>query len=253
MTLKNPKVWGPGTWILLHSLARKYEPSKWEDYLRFYHQLLRILPCRYCRQHSRSFFHLCPPGPKEEWKTAEDCQRWTIDFHNYVNRRVQKPELSKTEAMRQIRANVWLRKKNITNFMTFVQRPFYCWEPGFYLLCLCAAWVCPSRRRACFYEFLHDVSRILPSSARFRDTFSRLLHQTCAGTPHIYHEIKNNPVFSPVAGPLRTSCVSPNTVMQMINFQNEVHRHFRQTTMSPKEIIECLEAYDASFATRISA
>lgn len=48
-----------------------------------------------CGASSRSLVDVCPP----RYETAEDWFAWTVDFHNLVNRKLNKPELSLADAL----------------------------------------------------------------------------------------------------------------------------------------------------------
>ena len=47
-------VWGPATWLMLHTMSFNYpiEPSEDQKkyYYKFFKNLQNVLPCRYCRE-----------------------------------------------------------------------------------------------------------------------------------------------------------------------------------------------------------
>ena len=43
------KIWGPGAWLFLHTIAFNYKPEKRKEYFSFFNNLANILPCKACR------------------------------------------------------------------------------------------------------------------------------------------------------------------------------------------------------------
>ena len=90
-------VWGPIKWKELHSrglcsLSMEHE-SDWFD------AFLRGLPCPDCRRHFEEFLGRSPPVFSDRQAFFE----WTVAAHNFVNRRVGKPEIT-IEAARFLHA-----------------------------------------------------------------------------------------------------------------------------------------------------
>ena len=81
--------WGPRMWKKMHVESLN------QNLYTFAHLLTRVdktIPCSACRQHFRAYAksHLIRPNT--------DLVKWTIDFHNDVNDRLGKPQLSYPEA-----------------------------------------------------------------------------------------------------------------------------------------------------------
>lgn len=98
----DPKVWGPGAWLFLHSITFNYPhhptPRDQEEITTFFDLVGRLLPCFYCRDNYKR--HLREYPIQTESKT--DLVYWLIDIHNDVNKELGKPVLSRQEAMEKI-------------------------------------------------------------------------------------------------------------------------------------------------------
>lgn len=96
------KIWGPPTWIALHTITFGYpmDPTKEqkENYRNFLYNLGNTLPCRYCRE---SYLKFIKPegniGLKDEDKSILDdnalknratLTKWGYNIHNQVNRKL---------------------------------------------------------------------------------------------------------------------------------------------------------------------
>ena len=89
--------WGPGLWNALHSITFDFPetPSDQDrqNYRNFFHSLKFVLPCSSCRDHFKK-------GIEEEMpiepslKSRDTITKWLVDFHNNVNKRLNKPEIS---------------------------------------------------------------------------------------------------------------------------------------------------------------
>ena len=95
MSNNNLKRWAVPTWLFLHTFAEKVNEK---FYLRHIVPCLSMikaicshLPCPDCRTHATAYMeHLTP------WhiRTRSHLQRALFYFHNYVNRRLGKPEFN---------------------------------------------------------------------------------------------------------------------------------------------------------------
>ncbi len=85
-----PSCWGPGTWMLLHSIAYVYDPHKdKENYYNFFRLLGKVLPCNDCKTHYSQNVN------NKELITAlesnETFFKWMYDLHNKVNEQTDVP------------------------------------------------------------------------------------------------------------------------------------------------------------------
>lgn len=82
-TLKNPIIWGQGTWKLLHCISFHYDPARKKDYKSFFVSLGKVLPCDLCKDHYSEFSSIHPV--ESALASKADLIRWVIDLHNYAN------------------------------------------------------------------------------------------------------------------------------------------------------------------------
>ena len=87
------RVWGPGGWLFLHSIAQNYpwEPDtqKKEDYLQFFKLTGNILPCRYCRESYQDFIK--QSGTELNFSVMKDRKTlttWLYNIHNKINKKL---------------------------------------------------------------------------------------------------------------------------------------------------------------------
>lgn len=88
--ISDPKIIGPGIWVTIHLLAYKKDKI-FPDYMRF---LSESFPCTVCRDHIRKYIsaYPVPTGDNEFFK-------WSWQFHNEVNIRLNKPYTSLNTAL----------------------------------------------------------------------------------------------------------------------------------------------------------
>ena len=91
----NQKVWGPGTWLLLHSISFNYTTKKKKEVENFLYSLNEVLPCRYCRESMTKHIKKYPPN----LNSRREFVAWMIDFHNLVNVSLDKPVVPFDEAI----------------------------------------------------------------------------------------------------------------------------------------------------------
>lgn len=88
----DPKVFGPGTWCVIHVLAIiSEEDGDKQNYIKVIYRILHSLPCAVCRRHAVTYLD---KNPIEENKEFE----WSVNFHNSVNKRLKKPVVSLADA-----------------------------------------------------------------------------------------------------------------------------------------------------------
>jgi hypothetical protein len=96
--VSEPKVFGPGAWLLMHTLAYFCEDIQTSLRITFKIYLYNLL-CVVCQEHAYEFLS---ENPIEK---AENLFEWTVDFHNHANRKTSKREFSYNEAKRSIVPN----------------------------------------------------------------------------------------------------------------------------------------------------
>jgi hypothetical protein len=86
-------VWGPLKWRELHVRALAYLPMDNEK--EWFDSFVQSIPCPKCQAHFELFLKDNPPT----FDSRTSFFSWTVKAHNYVNRALQKPELSLEEAL----------------------------------------------------------------------------------------------------------------------------------------------------------
>jgi hypothetical protein len=89
----DPKLWGPHTWKTLHALAIEADRRKTTgEFQQFMKSLSSLLPCEACRGHMESYLAMNPVP-------NENVFVYSVQFHNHVNKRLGKREVSYEEAL----------------------------------------------------------------------------------------------------------------------------------------------------------
>lgn len=87
------KEFGNGTWITSHLIAAwsisNKNPAIFCNCFRF---IVSELPCDECRKHATNYLNSHPP------EHSPNCFNWLWEFHNFVNKRLNKPEITLAEA-----------------------------------------------------------------------------------------------------------------------------------------------------------
>ena len=107
--------WGPHAWEFLHSVTFDYpeEPTDKDkkEYAEFFHSIKNVLPCVWCRKHYKEGIEeIMPIEP--HLVSRDELTRWLVDFHNSVNKRLNKPLMpykavyEKYESLRASRCKV---------------------------------------------------------------------------------------------------------------------------------------------------
>lgn len=103
MTNLNPSVWGPYYWNMLHFMSSTYDnnpnPSIKASMKNFIQSLPVILPCKECQDHA---FHFIQSSNIEEViKSRKDLFLFFFNFHNFVNKRLNKPLMDIKDALKK--------------------------------------------------------------------------------------------------------------------------------------------------------
>lgn len=87
----DPRIWGPGVWFNIHTLALHQTRDYFIKYIRF---VIEKLPCGECSNHAISYVEQNPPenyvGIKNDDGEDISMFKWTWIFHNAVNTRLGK-------------------------------------------------------------------------------------------------------------------------------------------------------------------
>ena len=98
----NPEVWGPAFWFSLHNGAIKYpeNPSPmWKERMKnFIHAIPVMLPCETCADHATSYIESQYKNIDNFISSRDSLFLFFCEFHNYVNNRLNKKEITISEA-----------------------------------------------------------------------------------------------------------------------------------------------------------
>lgn len=97
-----PEVFGPAFWFTLHNGASKYpveaSPIQAEKMKGFIKGIPVMLPCEKCSSHSQTYIESKDNELDDVVSGRDKLFKFFWEFHNYVNRRYNKPEPSLEEA-----------------------------------------------------------------------------------------------------------------------------------------------------------
>lgn len=98
----NPEIWGPHLWHVMHVVALTYPdyPSNIQkkQYRTFYESLQYTIPCLKCKENYINHLAEKPINLNSRIELFV----WTVDIHNMVNKILNKPQLTSSEAMKHI-------------------------------------------------------------------------------------------------------------------------------------------------------
>jgi len=98
----NPLLWGPPFWYTLHNGAYHYPehagPLHIERMKNFILAIPVMLPCTTCKEHATAFIDTYRSKLDNICSGKDPLFKFFVDFHNQVNKRYGKPELSYEEA-----------------------------------------------------------------------------------------------------------------------------------------------------------
>lgn len=100
-----PKIWGKYVWTSIHILALGYPdkptPEDMKNYKTFYTELWKVIPCYKCSINYKK--HLDDLPIDKYLSDNMSLFRWTVDFHNIVNKELGKKEWSFEETLEKFR------------------------------------------------------------------------------------------------------------------------------------------------------
>ena len=118
----NKMLWGRCTWILFHVLAarinEKSYPSLKGEILGIINQVCKNLPCPDCASHATNFINIVK---LQTVPTKQLLKSMLFQFHNQVNRRLNKRQFTLKELEVYDRYNLGIA---IQNFLTFYAKRY---------------------------------------------------------------------------------------------------------------------------------
>jgi hypothetical protein len=91
------QMWGNACWYLFHTLAEKLKPdcdSEVQTILFHFKQLCFNLPCMECSKHATEILQRVK---LDNVKTRNNIKQMLLEFHNMVNKKINKPIFSMDE------------------------------------------------------------------------------------------------------------------------------------------------------------
>jgi hypothetical protein len=98
----NPEKWGPQFWFILHNAAAHYpevaSPICANRVKGFILGIPYMLPCQSCAEDANYFINSHADKLDEICSSKENIFEFFRQFHNYVNTKTEKPQMSKEQA-----------------------------------------------------------------------------------------------------------------------------------------------------------
>jgi len=98
----SPEVWGPRFWFTLHNGALNYpslaNPLCIERMKNFILAIPIMIPCHTCKDHALAYIETHKDYLDMICAERDKLFKFFVDFHNYVNKRQNKPEMSYDDA-----------------------------------------------------------------------------------------------------------------------------------------------------------
>jgi|NOAtaT_6_FD_contig_21_3224833_length_510_multi_4_in_0_out_0_1 hypothetical protein len=113
---QSPEVFGPAFWFSFHTgaahLPDTLSPISASRIRSFIRGIPELVPCTECSEHSRAFIEE-NKARIDNFARGDDVFKFYVDFHNYINRRLNKPLVSYEKAYEMYKGgkNVVLLKK----------------------------------------------------------------------------------------------------------------------------------------------
>lgn len=106
---QKPEVFGPAMWFTFHvgsaNLPKVLSPVSVDRIKSFINGIPEMVPCVECSEHARAFIE----RNKErisKIKFGDEVFRFYVDFHNYVNERLNKPLVSYEQAYKMYKGGM---------------------------------------------------------------------------------------------------------------------------------------------------
>jgi hypothetical protein len=90
MTFDDQARWGPTLWIFLHTLAQNIKVPITVELLYIIQKIFLNIDCQHCIDDSLNYFTTYPLN-KDTINTKEELQLYFLNFHNYINKKFEKP------------------------------------------------------------------------------------------------------------------------------------------------------------------
>lgn len=109
-----PYVWGPSFWFTLHNGASRYPEKASTSYkeraIGFIKGIPVMIPCDTCAEHATAYIELNMRHIDKITSGRKELFNFFVDFHNYVNKRYNKPEMSYEDAEKMYNGKIKISK-----------------------------------------------------------------------------------------------------------------------------------------------
>jgi len=104
VNLAKPEIWGPCLWLVLHIGSLNY-PKEANNLCKermkgFILGVPFIISCQNCADHCSAYIDLMTPNLDNIVSYRDNLFKFFVDLHNYVNKRLSKPEMSMQQALK---------------------------------------------------------------------------------------------------------------------------------------------------------
>lgn len=110
MAVGSPAFWGPGLWKAIHAGSLNYPEQAnrltVEKMKGFIYGLPAIMACKACSTHALAFIQEHDSDLDTICASRQNLFRFFVDFHNYVNKRQNKPVLSYDDVLKMYNASL---------------------------------------------------------------------------------------------------------------------------------------------------
>jgi hypothetical protein len=110
----DPNVWGPSFWFTLHNGASRYPKNASDMYKErakgFILGIPVMIPCDECAVHATAYIESIRHNLDVIVSCRKNLFNFFVDFHNYVNKRYGKPEMSYEDAEKMYNGQVTITK-----------------------------------------------------------------------------------------------------------------------------------------------
>jgi hypothetical protein len=114
MKIRNPKIWGPPLWDILHYITFRYDPkdAKKVERLFMYH-LPNLMPCIHCRNHYKEYVRRNPI----KLRNREELSKWLVRIHNLTNQQLKKPQFAYSKAVQRYSSSSYAKERVKNSFI----------------------------------------------------------------------------------------------------------------------------------------
>jgi hypothetical protein len=118
----DPKIWGPHYWNTFHFIAATYDikpnPSIKSTMKNFIQSIPVFLPCKECQDHA--FEYIKSQDLDKVVSSRMDLFTFFFNFHNVVNKRLNKPLMSMEDALQKYSYSNPLNSFNWTKWLFLI-------------------------------------------------------------------------------------------------------------------------------------